>query len=141
MSVSTERNFICGWVGGCGWCVFCCCCCCCCCCFLGCVGGGGLTSIAADVEVLLYVHRNRMLIRDGSPGRPPRLSHSSLIARCLGQFIPGHALTKLHSFSISISIKNIIIIITAILVIVIILALLSYGSKEQVAKTKIRPLV
>ena len=29
------------------------------------------------VEVLLYVHRNRGLIRDGSPGRPPRLSHSS----------------------------------------------------------------
>ena len=30
-----------------------------------------------DVEVLIYVHRNRRLIRDGSPGRPPRLSHSS----------------------------------------------------------------
>ena len=29
------------------------------------------------VEVLLYVHRNRRLIMDGSPGRPPRLSHSS----------------------------------------------------------------
>ena len=29
------------------------------------------------VEVLLYVHRNRRLIRDGSPGRPPRLSRSS----------------------------------------------------------------
>ena len=31
------------------------------------------------IEVLLYpyVHRNRSLIRDGSPGRPPRLSHSS----------------------------------------------------------------
>ena len=29
------------------------------------------------VEVLLYVHRNRRFIRDGSPGRPPRLSHSS----------------------------------------------------------------
>ena len=27
--------------------------------------------------VLLYVHRNRRLIRDGSPGWPPRLSHSS----------------------------------------------------------------
>ena len=27
--------------------------------------------------VLLYVHRNRRLIRDGSPGRPPRLSYSS----------------------------------------------------------------
>ena len=30
-----------------------------------------------DVEVLPYVHRNRRYIRDGSPGRPPRLSHSS----------------------------------------------------------------
>ena len=29
------------------------------------------------VEVLLYVHRSRRFIRDGSPGRPPRLSHSS----------------------------------------------------------------
>ena len=29
------------------------------------------------VEVLLYVHRNRTFIRDGSSGRPPRLSHSS----------------------------------------------------------------
>ena len=29
------------------------------------------------VEVLLYIHRNRRFIRDGSPGRPPRLSHSS----------------------------------------------------------------
>ena len=27
--------------------------------------------------LLLYVHRNRRLIRDGCPGRPPRLSHSS----------------------------------------------------------------
>ena len=27
--------------------------------------------------VLLYVHRNRWFIRDGSPGRPPGLSHSS----------------------------------------------------------------
>ena len=31
----------------------------------------------AMVEVLLYVLRNCRLIRDGSPGRPPRLSHSS----------------------------------------------------------------
>ena len=30
-----------------------------------------------SVEVLLYVHRNRRFIRDGSPGRPPRLSHRS----------------------------------------------------------------
>ena len=28
-------------------------------------------------EVLLYVHRNRSFIRNGSPGRPSRLSHSS----------------------------------------------------------------
>ena len=27
--------------------------------------------------MLLYVHRNRRLNRDGSPGRPPRLPHSS----------------------------------------------------------------
>ena len=27
--------------------------------------------------VLLYVHRNCRIIRDGSPGRPPRLSHCS----------------------------------------------------------------
>ena len=33
--------------------------------------------VAVVVEVLLYVHRNRRFIRDGSPGRPPRLSHSS----------------------------------------------------------------
>ena len=31
--------------------------------------------------VLLYVHRNRRLIRDGSPGRPPWLSHSSWYLR------------------------------------------------------------
>ena len=29
------------------------------------------------VEVLLYVHRNRRHITDRSPGRPPRLPHSS----------------------------------------------------------------
>ena len=34
-------------------------------------------SLYVDVEALLYVHRNRRFIRDGSPGRPPRLSHSS----------------------------------------------------------------
>ena len=33
-------------------------------------------SLSLVVEVLLYVHRNRRLIRDGSPGRLPRLSHS-----------------------------------------------------------------
>ena len=31
----------------------------------------------AVVEVLLYVHRSRRFIRDGGPGRPPRLSHTS----------------------------------------------------------------
>ena len=29
------------------------------------------------VEVLLYLHRKRRFIRGGSPGRPPRLLHSS----------------------------------------------------------------
>ena len=29
------------------------------------------------VEVLLYVHRSHRLIGDGSPGKPPQLSHSS----------------------------------------------------------------
>ena len=33
--------------------------------------------VVVVVEALLYVHRNRRFIRDGSPGRPPRLSHSS----------------------------------------------------------------
>ena len=33
-------------------------------------------------EVLFYVHRNRRLIRDRSPGRPPRLSHSSRVQCC-----------------------------------------------------------
>ena len=31
------------------------------------------------VEVLLNVHRNRRFIRDGSPGRPPRLSLTQLL--------------------------------------------------------------
>ena len=35
------------------------------------------TDLHPSVELWLYVHRNRRLIRDGSPGRPPRLSHSS----------------------------------------------------------------
>ena len=43
--------------------------------------------------VLLYVHRNRRLIRDGSPGRPPRLSHSSWAAGIKpGSFLDDHAL-------------------------------------------------
>ena len=33
--------------------------------------------VVVVVEVLLYVHRNRWFIRDGSPGHPPRLSHGS----------------------------------------------------------------
>ena len=33
--------------------------------------------VVVVVEVLLYVYRKRRLIRDGSPGRPPRLSYSS----------------------------------------------------------------
>ena len=31
--------------------------------------------------VLIYIHRNHRLIRDGSPGRPPWLSHSSWALR------------------------------------------------------------
>ena len=34
-------------------------------------------TLVVVVGVLLYVHRNYRLIRDGSPGRPARLSHSS----------------------------------------------------------------
>ena len=43
---------------------------------LGCRAGAILVVV---VEVLLYVHKNRRLIRDGSPGRSPRLSHSSRV--------------------------------------------------------------
>ena len=39
----------------------------------------GTSGLQEVVEVLLYVHRNRSLIRDGSPGRPPRLSYSSQV--------------------------------------------------------------
>ena len=31
-------------------------------------------------EVLLYVHRNRRFIRDGSPGRPPPLPFTQLLS-------------------------------------------------------------
>ena len=31
------------------------------------------------VQMLLYVHRNRRLIRDGCPGRQPPLSHTELL--------------------------------------------------------------
>ena len=36
-----------------------------------------MTELDWLLKVLLYVHRNRRFVRDGSPGRPPRLSHSS----------------------------------------------------------------
>ena len=52
-------------------------------------GGGGGRWLVTRVEsatVLLYVHRNRRLIRDGSPGRPPRLWHSS--SGLTGDYIP-----------------------------------------------------
>ena len=39
------------------------------------------------VEVLLYVHKNRWFIRDGSPGRPPRFSHISW-ALCGNTLLP-----------------------------------------------------
>ena len=39
------------------------------------------SSVVVVVEMLLYVHRNSRLIRDGSPGRPPRLSHSSWVLK------------------------------------------------------------
>ena len=45
------------------------------------------------VEVLLYVHRNHRFIRDGSPGRPPRLSHSFWALNCGGS---GPMLLYLH---------------------------------------------
>ena len=38
---------------------------------------GSVAGLKASDEVPLYVHRNRRLIRDGSPGRPPLRSHSS----------------------------------------------------------------
>ena len=38
------------------------------------------------VWVLLYVHRNRRFIREGSPGRPPRLSHSSWALKTASTF-------------------------------------------------------
>ena len=38
-------------------------------------------------EVLLYIHWNRRFIRDGSPGRPPRLSHSSWTLHIIHQLV------------------------------------------------------
>ena len=39
------------------------------------------------LEVLLYVHRNHRFIRDGSPGRPPWLSHSSWALHIIHQLV------------------------------------------------------
>ena len=39
--------------------------------------GDDYDNVEDDGWVLRYVHRNRRRIRDGSPGRPARLSHSS----------------------------------------------------------------
>ena len=39
------------------------------------------------LEVLLYVHRNHRFIRDGSPGRPPWLSHSSWAPHIIHQLV------------------------------------------------------
>ena len=49
------------------------------------------------VEMLLYVHRNRRFMRDGSPGRPPRLSHNSSWA--LNFFFKTPRLQKTAHFS------------------------------------------
>ena len=46
------------------------------------------------VEVLLYVHRYRRFIRDGSAERPPRLSHSSDNGNRRSSEIQGTALGK-----------------------------------------------
>ena len=43
----------------------------------------GTVKLIKLFEVLLYVHRNRRLIRDWIPGRPPGLSHSSLLVLCI----------------------------------------------------------
>ena len=40
-------------------------------------GNWGKEDAAVWLSALLYVYRNRRFIRDGSPGRPPRLSHGS----------------------------------------------------------------
>ena len=43
----------------------------------GCTANRHVISPQAVGAVHIRVHRNRRLIRDGRPGRPPRLSHSS----------------------------------------------------------------
>ena len=52
------------------------------------------SDVALIVEVLLYVHRNSRFIRDGSPGRPPRLSQSS---RALIALVSYHLIVFSHS--------------------------------------------
>ena len=47
-----------------------------------------LDYLTTSVEVLLYVHRNRRFIRDGSPGRPPPLSHSSWVPTKVSSPVP-----------------------------------------------------
>ena len=56
------------------------------------------------VEVLLYVHRNRRLIRDGSPGLPPQLTFTQLLfyvsvcvlhLNCLLVMLPRHVIAQL----------------------------------------------
>ena len=39
------------------------------------------------VEVVLYVHRNRRFIRDGSPGRPPLLASARRVSHPLGALL------------------------------------------------------
>ena len=39
-----------------------------------------LCVVYVDVEVLLYVHRNRRVIRDGNIGRPPRLTFTQILS-------------------------------------------------------------
>ena len=63
--------------------LFCCCCCFVCLLLFFQILRASPEVIAAQdeehlvAEVLLYVHGNRRFFRDGRPGRPPRLSHSS----------------------------------------------------------------
>ena len=49
--------------------------------------------------VLLYVHRNRRFIRDGSPERPPRLSHTSWALATLKDNSAARQTVQLREFS------------------------------------------
>ena len=49
--------------------------------------GGAASATCIVDEVLPYVHRNRRFVRDGSQGRPPRLSHTPEL--CLHSIIVG----------------------------------------------------